>query len=113
MLAEKLERGSCNARLGALEMQMMTAWQALDTEIRKRWEQIDERRAAARFEPTPDAEGFTEPRDYEDVLADASAGADRAPSRPQSQPQSQTPQAEQDTYTERLLAAKKKAKKDL
>ena len=75
--------------------------------------QIDERRAAARFEPTPDAEGFTEPRDYEDVLADASAGADRAPPRPQSQPQSQTPQAEQDTYTERLLAAKKKAKKDL
>jgi hypothetical protein len=73
--------------------------------------QIDERRAAARFEPTPD--GFSEPRDYEAVIADASSGAASEPARPQSQPQTQTPQTEQDTYTERLLAAKKKAKKDL
>ena len=73
--------------------------------------QIDERRAAARFEPTPD--GFSEPRDIDAVIADATSGASTAEqARPQSQPQSQTPQTEQDTYTERLLAAKKKAKKD-
>ncbi len=77
--------------------------------------QLDERRAAARFDPTPDpAAGFSQPRDMDAAIADASAGAggeaDRA--RPQSQPTAQTPQAEQDTYTERLLAAKKKAKKD-
>jgi hypothetical protein len=73
--------------------------------------QLDERRAAARFEPTPD--GFSEPRDINDVIADATSGASTAEAaRPQSQPHSQTPQTEQDTYTERLLAAKKKAKRE-
>jgi hypothetical protein len=76
--------------------------------------QLDERRAAARFEPTPDAAGFSEPRDIDAVIADASAGAggEAERARPQSQPTAQTPQTEQDTYTERLLAAKKKAKRD-
>ncbi|MEX2176701.1 MAG: glutamine amidotransferase [Pirellulaceae bacterium] len=74
--------------------------------------QLDERRAAARFEPQADAAGFSEPRDIDQVLSDASAGGASAPARPQSQPQAQTPQAEQDTYTERLLAAKKKAKRE-
>jgi uncharacterized membrane protein len=72
--------------------------------------QLDERRAAARFEPQPDAPGFSEPRDIDEVIAEASAGGGAEPPRPQSQPQSQTPQTEQDTYTERLLAAKRKAK---
>ena len=72
--------------------------------------QIDERRAAARFEPVAD-DNVGQPRDYEQVISDASAGgAANAPLRPVSQPQTQTPQTEQDTYTERLLAAKKKAK---
>jgi uncharacterized membrane protein len=72
--------------------------------------QIDERRAAARFEPVVD-EAVGSPRDYEQVIADASAGSAGAEApRPISQPQSQTPHVEQDTYTERLLAAKKKAK---
>jgi hypothetical protein len=71
--------------------------------------QIDERRAATRFEPVVD-EIATQPRDYEQVISDASGGADTAAPRPTPQPQSQTPQTEQDTYTERLLAAKKKAK---
>jgi uncharacterized membrane protein len=72
--------------------------------------QIDERRAAARFEPVP--EGFSEPRDYEEVLSDASGGS-ASPDAPRTTAPSpsQTPQTEQDTYTERLLAAKKKAKK--
>ena len=77
--------------------------------------QIDERRAAARFEPVADDAGFSQPRDYRRAIADASAGGRRRrrprPARSRS-PQSQTPQTEQDTYTERLLAAKKKAKKD-
>jgi uncharacterized membrane protein/Mg-chelatase subunit ChlD len=74
--------------------------------------QIDERRAAARFEPTP--EGFSEPRDITEAISEASAGAggEAERARPQSQPQTATPQTEQDTYTERLLAAKKKAKRD-
>jgi hypothetical protein len=46
------------------------------------------------------------------VLSDASAGgADpSAAARPTSQPQAQTPQTEEETYTERLLKAKKQAK---
>lgn len=74
--------------------------------------QLDERRAAARFEPeTPD--GFTPPRDIDQVLSDATGGGSDAPSQPRQQApaQASTPQSEQDTYTERLLAAKKKAKK--
>ena len=73
--------------------------------------QIDERRAAARFEPQAD-DGFTQPRDIDEVLADATSGSSEAAPRPQSQPQTGTPQTEQDTYTERLLAAKKKVRKD-
>ena len=71
--------------------------------------QIDERRAAARFEPQA-PEGFSEPRDYEQVLSDASGGPAAAPPRPEPASQESLPQTEQDTYTERLLAAKKKAK---
>jgi hypothetical protein len=73
--------------------------------------QLDERRAAARFEPQPD--GFSEPRDYEQVMQDAAAGGSTPEQpRPQAPTQASGPQSEQDTYTERLLAAKKKAKKD-
>src|SRR5205814_1079740 len=74
--------------------------------------QIDERRAATRFEPVVDDLAAV-PHDPDQILSDASAGgADPITGpRPASQPQAQTPQAEQETYTERLLAAKKKAKK--
>lgn len=74
--------------------------------------QIDERRAATRFEPVAD-DPTSPARSSDEVLADATAGAINQPAsqRPTSQPQSATPQTEQDTYTERLLAAKKKAKK--
>jgi uncharacterized membrane protein/Mg-chelatase subunit ChlD len=72
--------------------------------------QIDERRASARFEPVAD-ELSAQPRDYEQVLTDASGGsAGPSAPRPAAPDQSQTPQSEQETYTERLLAAKKKAK---
>ena len=72
--------------------------------------QLDERRAAARFEPIAE-DVATAPRDVDQVLSDASGGGASATApRPTAQPQSQTPQSEQDTYTERLLAAKKKAK---
>lgn len=72
--------------------------------------QIDERRAAARFEPVAD-DIATAPRDVEQVLSDASGGgAGPDVPRPAAPSQSSGPQTEQDTYTERLLAAKKKAK---
>jgi hypothetical protein len=69
--------------------------------------QLEERRAAARFEPQPDA---TAPRDVSQAISDAAGGVS-APPPPAQQP-SAAPQAEQDTYTERLLAAKRKARKD-
>ena len=74
--------------------------------------QIDERRAAIRFEPVVDEAAAQ--RDYEQVLSDASAGGADSSStpRPTSQPQSETPQTEQETYTERLLKAKKQAKRN-
>jgi len=73
--------------------------------------QIDERRAASRFEeqysPSPDAPQ----RNLSEVLDDAAAGGGtREPQRPISQQQG--PAQEQDSYTERLLAAKKRAMKD-
>jgi hypothetical protein len=70
--------------------------------------QIDERRAATRFEPIAE-EG--EPRDYESVISDASGGTATETPRPASSSQSSVPKSEQDTYTERLLAAKRNAKK--
>lgn len=70
--------------------------------------QIDERRAAARFEPVADDDA---PRDYEQVLSEAAAGPAQS-SRPAAPTQASSPQSEQETYTERLLAAKKKAKKE-
>jgi hypothetical protein len=72
--------------------------------------QIDERRAATRFEPVMEDVGAP-PRDIAEVLADASGGSTSAPSAPRpTAAQSQTPQSEEDTYTERLLKAKKQAK---
>src|SRR5262245_5215887 len=73
--------------------------------------QIDERRAAARFEPVVDDLAGA-PRDYEQVIADAAGGgAGPGAQRPPEHAPTQTPQPEQDTSTERLLAAKKKSKK--
>lgn len=72
--------------------------------------QIDERRAATRFEPVVD-EGSTTPSDIDQTFAEASGGAPPSAPRPTSQAPTGGPQTEQDTYTERLLAAKKKAKK--
>ena len=69
--------------------------------------QLDERRAAARFEPVADEA----PRDYDQVLQDAAAGPAQPTQRPAESTPAQTPQSEQETYTERLLAAKKKSKK--
>jgi hypothetical protein len=71
--------------------------------------QIDERRAAARFEPTVDE--TSPPAEFEQTLAEASGGASSSTPRPAASLPAATPQTEQETYTERLLAAKKKAKK--
>lgn len=72
--------------------------------------QIDERRAATRFEPQAEEQAGPQ-RELGEVLADAAAGGGSAPARPAPAPAAagSHPQDET-TYTERLLAAKKKAK---
>jgi hypothetical protein len=73
---------------------------------------LEQRRAATRFEPQAEAD-TTPPRDLKDVLDDASGGSSGAAAqRPAEAPPAAASQPEQDTYTERLLAAKKKARKD-
>ena len=72
--------------------------------------QIDERRAATRFEPVADEQAAPQ-RELGEVLADAAAGGGAAPARPVQQPTVSASSPQEDTtYTERLLAAKKKAK---
>lgn len=75
--------------------------------------QIDERRAAARFDPQVDPSPQA-PRDLGEVLQDATAGGSAAPQRPPPGPTSSAAVGpEEDTYTERLMAAKRKAKKEM
>ncbi len=74
-------------------------------------EELDTRRAATRFDPQADAD--VPQRSLDEALADAGAeGGAAPPPRPTTQ-QSGPHGPEENTYTERLLAAKKKAKKDL
>jgi hypothetical protein len=73
--------------------------------------QMEQRRSTARFEPQVD-EDATAPRELRDVLNDATGGSSNAPQRPVDIPPSSAAPPEHDTYTERLLAAKKKAQKD-
>ncbi|WP_254513045.1 VWA domain-containing protein [Anatilimnocola floriformis] len=67
--------------------------------------QMDERRAAARFEPQVDTDAPA--RDPNEVLGEASAAGPAQPP-PQQRPTSQAPQTEEESYTERLLKAKRK-----
>ena len=73
--------------------------------------QIDERRAATRFEPVVDEQAAPQ-RDLGEALAEATAGGSGAPQRPAAPPTVATDTPEETTYTERLLAAKKKAKRE-
>jgi hypothetical protein len=67
---------------------------------------IDERRAAARFEPEPDAEIST------DVLDSEAAGAEPIKQKhDRGKPEMTPAEAEEETYTSRLLKAKKDARK--
>lgn len=75
-------------------------------------EQIDDRRAATRFEPAPDDTAGAPPRSLEEVVGDVtpSTGRPTAPGRPATQ---MAPDADDDeSYTSRLLKAKKQAWKD-
>lgn len=65
---------------------------------------LEQRRAAARFEPTPDAP--TEPTLVAEVINEA--GDQPKPPRPTATPVAPDAAAEEDTYTSRLLKAKKK-----
>lgn len=73
--------------------------------------EIDERRAAARFEPTLPEEGAPVVT-LDDVLQDVARGM--APGEPAKRPASQLSpgEAEEESYTSRLLKAKQKAWKD-
>lgn len=74
--------------------------------------QIDERRAASRFEEQYAPSADAPQRDLSDVLDEAAAGGGSPEAQRPKSPQ-QTPTAsEQDSYTERLLAAKRRAMKD-
>jgi uncharacterized membrane protein len=73
-------------------------------------EQLDERRAAARFEPEIPSGADGAPPPLEEVLREA-GGAPAAPPPPPPRPES-APTATEDSYTARLLDAKKKAWKD-
>jgi uncharacterized membrane protein len=74
--------------------------------------QIDERRAATRFEPQVDAASGDAARDLDDVLAEAAGSAVPTPPRPAAPQTDIAAEAEQQSYTGRLLEAKKKAWKD-
>jgi hypothetical protein len=71
--------------------------------------QLDERRAAARFEPQVDAD--TPGRDLDEVLNDAAASGSSQPP-PLARPTGPLPQTEEESYTERLLKAKRKNRPD-
>ena len=74
-------------------------------------DQIDERRAAARFEPVMDDAGVTSARDLEEVIQD-SAGAESPSTQTPRTTNQVTPESpDEDSYTARLLKAKQKAKK--
>jgi hypothetical protein len=68
---------------------------------------LDERRAAARFEPTPDAEA----PDLERVVEEVSGGRPTAPPVRAAAPES-APSAEEESYTTRLMKAKQQAFKN-
>ncbi len=73
-------------------------------------ERIEERRAAARFEPQPDTQATAAPS-LEDVVEQQ--GSAQTPLPPPTQTSQMSPDApEDDSYTSRLLKAKKKAFRD-
>jgi uncharacterized membrane protein len=65
-------------------------------------EEIEQRRAVARFEPTPEMLGDTS------AIESELAGTPAAPPKPDRPASQMTPQAEAESYTDRLLKAKKK-----
>lgn len=66
--------------------------------------QIDERRAAVRFEPSPDADVSSATLD--EAMRESTSGSSTEPTRSASPT---TPESEQESYTDRLLKAKKRA----
>ena len=71
---------------------------------------IDQRRAATRFDPQTDA---PPDRSLEDIMSSASSGPPREAPRPSSGKPGMTPaEAEEESYTARLLKAKKGAFKE-
>jgi uncharacterized membrane protein/Mg-chelatase subunit ChlD len=76
-------------------------------------EEIDDRRAAARFEPVPDDAAETTSPDLDEVIADNSAASGGAPGRLAPSKETMAPEGPaEESYTARLLKAKKKAFED-
>jgi len=76
-------------------------------------EEIDERRAAARFEPILDETSGDKARDLEDVIQDTAAGAMASAGRTPGPTTQITPDSpEEESYTARLLKAKQQAWKN-
>ena len=74
---------------------------------------IDQRRAATRFEPQmADDSADQTPRDLDAVLQDAASAAPDAKTPQKKPPASTIDQSESDSYTKRLLEAKRKARKE-
>jgi uncharacterized membrane protein/Mg-chelatase subunit ChlD len=73
-------------------------------------DQIDERRAAARFEPQVETDGPA--KDLAEVLQEAAGPATAAPPRPKPEEAQLVAEKDEPSYTARLLEAKKKAWKD-
>jgi hypothetical protein len=74
--------------------------------------QIDQRRSAARFEPQVDDTGDGQPKELDEVLAEATGPETSTPPR-RAAPQAEiAAEEDEQTYTGRLLEAKKKAWKD-
>ncbi len=70
--------------------------------------QLDQRRAAARFEPEPD-DGQTAATTLDEVLDEVAGPASTTPSQHSPRTTMAPGEAEEESYTERLLKAKKKA----
>jgi uncharacterized membrane protein len=74
---------------------------------------IDDRRAAARFEPQPDHDiGQAQPMNLDEVLSKSGGAPVAPPPRPTTAPTRAESAEDRESYTARLLEAKKRAYKD-
>lgn len=88
----------------AVEIETMSRLRSTKAEVGA---SIEQRRAAARFEPEPDA-----PVDHSVLDQSAAASGPPAPLRAKPLAESMAPQQEEESYTSRLLKAKQRARRE-